>query len=97
MYKYTKKFQKNLTFFAKNFVFLCLYIQEHGLTLVKVSPSYTSQMCSKCGSTNKQSRNGETYKCISCGYVIDADYNAAINIHSKGAYSLFGSKSGSFV
>lgn len=55
----------------------------HGVELVKVLPQYTSQMCSSCGEVNKESRNKEVYNCISCGYVIDADLNASINIRDK--------------
>ena len=66
--------------------------EENGINLVKVSPIYTSQTCSNCGAIHKESRNGETYLCIDCGFKIDADINAAINIHSKGVYSLFNQK-----
>lgn len=60
---------------------------EKGINLVKVSPAYTSQTCSSCGYIDKTSRNGEKYKCVSCGYEIDADVNASINIHNRGVYS----------
>ena len=58
-----------------------------GIKLVKVSPTYTSQTCSECGSVHEESRNGDFFKCIDCGYEIDADYNASINILRRGAYS----------
>jgi len=58
-----------------------------GITLVKVSPAYTSQTCSKCGATHKESRQGEIFKCVECGFQIDADYNASINIRNRGTYS----------
>lgn len=61
---------------------------EQGINLVKVSPAYTSQMCSNCGHIDKKSRNGENYKCASCGYEDDADVNASINIRNGGAYGL---------
>lgn len=61
--------------------------QEQGIELVKVSPAYTSQTCSKCGIVDKNSRNLEEFKCISCGYEIDADVNASINILNRGTYS----------
>lgn len=48
-----------------------------------VSPHYTSQMCSRCGEIHKESRKGELYHCVSCGYEIDADYNASLNIVNK--------------
>jgi len=57
---------------------------EKGINVVKVSPHYTSQTCSSCGNIDKDSRKGEEYKCISCGYEIDADVNASINIHNRG-------------
>jgi len=63
--------------------------EVNGIILVKVSPAYTSQTCSNCGETHKESRLGETYKCVSCLYEIDADYNASININNRGVtYSL---------
>lgn len=62
--------------------------EEHGIELVKVSPTYTSQGCSKCGAIHKESRQGEIYKCIDCLYEIDADLNASINIKNRGVYSL---------
>jgi IS605 OrfB family transposase len=55
-----------------------------GIELVKVSPAYTSQTCSNCGEVDKKSRLGETFKCTSCSYEIDSDYNGAINIYNKG-------------
>jgi len=59
---------------------------EKGIELVKVSPAYTSQMCSSCGHVDVESRNGEKYKCVSCGYEIDADVNASVNIYNLGEY-----------
>jgi len=57
---------------------------ERGIKLVKVSPAYTSQTCSNCGNIDDKSRKGENYKCVSCGYEIDADVNASINIRNRG-------------
>ena len=57
-----------------------------GFKLIKVEPAYTSQTCSKCGQAIKANRNGELYNC-SCGLLIDADTNAAINILHRGVYS----------
>jgi IS605 OrfB family transposase len=63
--------------------------EANGIELVKVSPSYTSQTCSCCGHIDKNSRNQENYHCVSCGYNIDADINASINILNRGIYSSF--------
>ena len=57
-----------------------------GFNLTKIDPAYTSQTCSKCGSIIKSNRNGEFYNC-SCGLLIDADTNAAINILHRGTNS----------
>lgn len=62
--------------------------EELGINLEKVSPMYTSQTCCKCGSIHEESRNKEQFKCIDCGYEIDADYNASININNRGVYSV---------
>ena len=56
-----------------------------GFKLIKVEPAYTSQTCSNCGAIIKANRQGELYSC-SCGLLIDADTNAAINILHRGAY-----------
>lgn len=59
--------------------------EDKGIMLVNVSPAYTSQTCSLCGSVHKDNRRGDLFKCIECGYEIDADYNASINIRNRGA------------
>jgi IS605 OrfB family transposase len=61
--------------------------EERGITMVKVSPAYTSQICSKCGTLLKENRQGENYLCNVCGLKMDADLNASINILHRGIYS----------
>jgi len=63
--------------------------EVNGIELVKVSPAYTSQTCSCCGHIDKNSRKLENFHCASCGYEIDADINASINIHNRGIYSSY--------
>jgi putative transposase len=47
----------------------------------KVNPAYTSQRCSECGNTDRDSRKSQAlYLCVSCGYSANADVNAARNI-----------------
>ena len=58
--------------------------EENGIHLIKVNPAYTSQTCSNCGTVDKESRNGEKFHCQHCGYELDADHNASINIHRLG-------------
>jgi len=55
-----------------------------------VNPAYTSQTCSKCSHTERRNRVGEIFKCLSCGYTINADYNAAMNILTRQLTGLYG-------
>jgi putative transposase len=50
-----------------------------GRITVAVNPAYTSQQCSNCGATVKKSLSMRTHIC-GCGFVLDRDWNAAINI-----------------
>lgn len=63
---------------------------EHRRSMFRsVNPAYTSQSCSKCSHTERKNRVGELFKCLSCGYTINADHNAAMNILTRfliGAY-----------
>ena len=54
--------------------------EEQGVLVQKVSPTYTSQRCSKCGWTRKNNRKGTLFKCGQCGNTMDADLNASLNI-----------------
>jgi len=60
--------------------------EESGTLFTKINPAYTSQTCSSCNTINKKNRNGEVYNCDVCGLIIDADYNASINIQQLGVY-----------
>ena len=56
-----------------------------GGMVVPVSPAYTSQTCSKCGKVDKLSRRSQSeFCCIKCGFELNADHNAAINIRRAG-------------
>jgi putative transposase len=50
-----------------------------GKVTVAVNPAYTSQACSNCGTVVKKSLSMRTHVC-KCGFVLDRDWNAAINI-----------------
>lgn len=55
-----------------------------GKNLLTVNPRYTSQECSNCGHINKLNRKTQSeFNCVKCGFEINADYNAAINIKNK--------------
>jgi transposase len=47
----------------------------------KIDSAYTSQRCSACGQTARESRKSQAlYLCVACGYTDNADVNAARNI-----------------
>ncbi len=50
-----------------------------GRTVLKVSPKYTSQVCSQCGVIKKKSLQERWHSC-ECGCELDRDTNAAMNI-----------------
>ena len=70
--------------YAKTIIKLKDICDLHGINMVKVSPSYTSQTCSSCGHVDENSRNKEKFSCTSCGFKMDADINASINIRNRG-------------
>ena len=65
-----------------------LHAEESNVLIRYVNAAYTSQMCSSCGFTHTDNRKGEAFVCVSCRYEIDADLNAAINIHNRGTKSV---------
>ena len=47
----------------------------------KIHPAYTSQRCSACGKVDAKARESQAvFACPSCGYICNADVNAARNI-----------------
>ena len=78
------------TFFA-----WCGNIAERdGFHFHQVDPKNTSQTCSSCGqkSGKKLSLSIRTFKCQSCGTVLDRDHNAALNILFKAAAAFRGER-----
>ncbi len=61
--------------------------EEAGRTLLKVSPQYTSQVCSHCGQVRKKDLSERWHSC-DCGAELDRDVNAAINILVRGKQQL---------
>jgi len=54
-----------------------------GRTLLKVSPKFTSQVCSGCGQVRKKDLSERWHSC-DCGTELDRDVNAAFNILERG-------------
>jgi IS605 OrfB family transposase len=58
--------------------------EEVGIKVIKISPKYTSQRCSKCGHIHKENRESQSkFVCQECGFTTNADYNAAKNIATQ--------------
>lgn len=83
---YKNKCNKRYTGWVYRYVLdkLSRHCEENGILLTRVNPAYTSQECSRCGAIHEESRLKELYSCIECKNIIDADYNAALNILHRG-------------
>ena len=63
--------------------------------LIEVNPAYTSQTCSECRHMDKENRKTQArFRCVSCGFMSNADTNAAMNIRRLGMAQLHGEGSG---
>lgn len=56
---------------------------ESGVLVIFIDPRNTSKTCSACGAIGIRKKH--RFSCSSCGFVGDADVQAAINIAAKGA------------
>lgn len=65
--------------------------EEAGRTLIKVSPKFTSQICSTCGTVRKKELSERWHSC-DCGAELDRDVNAALNILARGHNTLAGTQ-----
>lgn len=56
-----------------------------GKMVVRINPAYTSQTCSTCGHCEKKNRpSAAVFRCMACGYALDANVNAGWNIRRVG-------------
>ena len=58
----------------------------NGNIVISVNPRYTSQMCPKCGHTEKGNRNKKmhSFTCKRCGYRSNDDRIGSMNLHNTG-------------
>jgi len=61
-----------------------LICEEAGVQLLQVNPMNTSRTCCNCGTISAESRKGEIFKCVECGWSADADHVGAKNILLRG-------------
>ncbi len=66
------------------FQLLSYKAERAGRVVVKVSPRGTTQECSNCGEEVPKTLNDRTHLCPYCGFEIDRDYNASLNILKSG-------------
>lgn len=69
--------------FRKLQAFVAYKAAEVGIAVAWQDARYTSQTCSRCGHRDRSNRRGRAFRCRSCGYTADADYNAAKMIGLK--------------
>jgi transposase len=72
------------TWAKQHFATRCLLLaEEQGVSVVQVSPAYTSQTCPRCNHCDSRNRRGTVFECKRCGYVAHADFVGARNIARK--------------
>jgi len=59
-----------------------------GSRCIQVNPAYTSQNCSQCGNRHKLNLSDRVYHCPHCGFSLNRDHNASLNILALGMQSL---------
>jgi putative transposase len=75
--------------FAQLYSFVEYKAQACGIQVVKIDPRHTSQTCSRCRYQHRSNRRSQSvFHCRSCGYQLNADYNASLNIREKYLTSL---------
>ena len=66
--------------FAQLFRFVEYKAEALGKKVLVINPYHTSQTCSKCGHVSRSNRKKRQFKCVECGFSLDADLNASRNI-----------------
>lgn len=58
------------------------------IPVIFVDPRKTSQTCSRCGHASRSNRPDQShFRCVRCGYQVNSDYNAAVNISCLGLHA----------
>src|SRR6266567_3758066 len=75
--------------FAQFFGFVTYKAEARGIEVTRIDPRHTSQTCSRCGYQARSNRRSQSlFLCRSCGYQLNADFNAARDIREKYVASL---------
>jgi putative transposase len=57
---------------------------DSGVQVIFVDPRNTSQICSRCGHYVRKDLGVRVHSCPACGFCVDRDINAAMNILNRG-------------
>jgi len=64
------------------------HCDKHGTHYVEVNPRGTTKECANCGVETKKPVWVREHSCPSCGFELDRDWNAALNVKSRGLSEL---------
>lgn len=63
--------------------FLTYKAERTGCQFDAVNPAYTTQDCFRCGSRVPKDESERTHRCPVCGFTVNRDLNAALNIRKR--------------
>ena len=69
---------------GKALTYLEYKAESAGVPFARIDPKNTSLTCARCGAVDPEARDGESFVCVYCGNMDDADRNAAHNILALG-------------
>jgi len=80
--RYKKRSSRQLSHWAYSIIRkkVIALSETEGFVYEEVSNAFRSQRCSQCGWVCRDSRKGRTFHCILCGFMQNADGNAAANL-----------------
>ncbi len=64
------------------------HCDKHGTHYVEVNPRGTTKECAECGCESEKPLWVREHSCPSCGFELDRDWNAALNVKSRGLSKL---------
>lgn len=82
MGKKTRSWVNNWPFFQFQ-MFLQYKCADNEISVVYIDPRYTSQQCNQCKVVKKSNRKSQSRYVCDCGWSVNADYNASLNIRDR--------------
>jgi transposase len=80
---HAKKLNRRLTYWLKGQIEEQLRYKafQEGILVKSVNPAFTSKICNKCGGFGERFSSNSLFRCLYCGYLANADFNASVNLH----------------